>query len=511
MKIVSIGVRYIILELSNNYPYYNNEELAVYVDDILYTKTNKNVISIYDLKPNTLYNIKIGSEEINVKTLDETICIHTDMFHPYKDGINNDTIFIQQAILACPSGGTVYIDKGLYLITSLFLKSDITIYLDKEAKLICEYDRSKFPVLKGNIKNGENELNLGCFEGSEQDVFSSFITGINIKNCTLVGLGEIDGRADLGDWFIKYNEIRIAARPFGIYLNRCENITLAGFYIHDTPCWNIHPYFSNKVNILDLRIENPIDKPTTDGIDPDTCSDMLILGCYFKVGDDCIAIKSGTIDFAKKYLSPSRNIVIRNCLMTEGHGGVVFGSESSGGINNVVVSQTYFKNTDRGLRIKTRRGRGRYGKISNITFDNIKMENVLTPFVVNMFYNMGPKPGHDEYFWTREKQIVDETTPLIEDFTFSNIICFNAQYAGGVFLGLPEETIKKIHFKNVSFMFDKNATPGYPVMIEHKEKMLRKGLYLENVDELVLDNVKFLDNIGDDIISDNKTKIKIIK
>lgn len=509
MRTIFLGTRFVVLELeNNNNPYYAKEEYEIVINDILYRKNNTNVIGIYDLEPNQEYEIKASNESIKVKTRTEVICLHTDLFNPSKDGKTNDTIKLQAAILSCPDGGTVYIDKGTYLVTTLFLKSNVNIYLDKDAKLICEYDRLKFPVLPGLIQNDNNELNLGAFEGQEQDKFASIFTGIGIKNVSVAGQGEIDGMASLGDWYQNHNQVRIACRPSGVYLNRCENVTMAGFYIHDTACWNIHPYFSNNLNFLDLRVENPTWMPTTDGLDPDCCDEVLILGCRFSVGDDCIAIKSGTLDFAKKYLRACSNITIRNCYMAQGHGGVVLGSEASGGINNVTVSHSIFKDTDRGLRIKTRRGRGRYGKISNIIFDNITMDNVLTPFVVNMFYNMGSNPGHDEYFWTRKKQIVDETTPLIEDFTFENIDCKNISYAAGVFLGLPEEPIKSLTFKNVSFRYNLVAKPGYPVMIEHKKLMVRVGIYCENVDKLVLDNVIFEGNLGEKVVTDGNTNLK---
>lgn len=506
MRIIEVGTRFVILELENEYIYYNDSEYEVYVNENIYKKGKENVIGIYDLLPNTSYKIKVLNEEVEVKTKLETLCLHTDLFNPYKDGINDDTTKLQTAILCCPAGGTVYIDKGTYLITSLFLKSNITIYLDKEAKLIASHDRLKYAVLPGVV----DEYNFGAFEGQELNTFTSIINGINVENVTLAGLGEIDGEAYKGDWYQKHNEIRIACRPFGIFLNRSKNVVMAGFFIHDTACWNIHPYFSSELSFLDLRIENPADMPTTDGLDPDCCDNVLILGVRFSVGDDCIAIKSGTIDFAKKYLKPCSNIMIRNCYMQRGHGGVVFGSESSGGINNVVVRQSIFKDTDRGLRIKTRRGRGRYGKIYDITFTDILMDNVLTPFVVNMFYNMGPKGGHEPYVWTLEKQKVDITTPYIENFSFSNIICNNVSLAAGVFLGLPEESIKSLSFKNVTFNYDLNAKPGYPVMIEHKELMQRVGLYLLNVDNLSLDNVSFNGNLGKEVVINGNTVVKKI-
>ena len=510
MHIIEIGTRYAVVELDNLLPYYTEETMEVFVNENFYAKSNKNVIGIYDLEPNQKYNIKVGNEAVQFVTKEEVICLHTNLFNPAKDGTTDDTLKLQAAILCCPEGGTVYVDEGLYLMTCLFLKSNINLYFAKGAKFICQYDRNKFPVLPGLINNGVKELNLGSFEGSETDVFASIITGINIENVTIGGQGEIDGQAILGDWYKNHNEKRIAYRPFGIYFNRCENVSVAGLYIHDTACWNIHPYFSNNLNFLDLRIENPTGMPTTDGIDPDCCNNVLILGVSFNVGDDCIAIKSGTIDFAKKYLRPTSTLTIRNCLMQKGHGAVVFGSEASGGINDIIVSQCYFQNTDRGLRIKTRRGRGRYGKIENITFKNIIMDKVATPFVINMFYNMGPKGGHEPFVWAKEKQPVDITTPYIGHFTFNDIKCKDVSLAAGVFLGLPEEPIKSLTFDNVEFSYDLNAKPGYPVMIEHKDEMCRVGLYLDNVDRLVLRNVIFSGNLGEEVVTNGKTIIENI-
>lgn len=498
MEIVFVSSRSITLELDNDSAYFSSE-YEIFLNGAFYKKSNRNVETIYDLKPNTEYIVKVFDKEVSVRTKNETVCLHTNMFNPTKDGKTDDTLKIQAAIMACPKDGCLYIDAGLYLVTTLFLKSDMTIYIDKNAKIIGEYDRNKFPVLPGLI-HGDEELNLGTWEGAEVDEFASIITGINVQNVNIIGEGEIDCRAELGDWYKNHREIRIACRPFGLFLNRSTNINVVGLFIHNTPAWNVHPYFSKKLKFINMRIENPVNMPTTDGLDPDCCDDVLILGNYFNVGDDCIAIKSGTIDLAKKYLQPCKNITIRNCFMEAGHGGVVFGSESSGGIENVVVTKCLFKNTDRGLRIKTRRGRGRYGIIDNIVFKNIVMDGVMTPFVINMFYNMGPAGGHEEYVWSKEKQPVDERTPYIGKFDFEDMKCNNVKLAASVFLGLPEEPIKEVKFKNVTFNYDLNAQPDYPVMIEHKEKMVRCGIYCENVDSLILENVKFNGQIGEEVI-----------
>lgn len=502
MKVISVTARTISIELDSDSAYFKGNEYKIFINEKFHSQDNRNVFTLYDLEPNTEYKITVDKTEITVRTKTETLCVPFSRFNPAKDGLTNDTLKLQAAIMACPDGGTVYVEKGDYLITSIFLKSNIMLYLEKGARLLGDVVRENFPVLPGIIRNEDTgyEANYGSWEGATVDEFATIITGLNVQNIVIAGEGEINCQAELGDWYVNHHEIRIACRPYGMYFNRCSNVEVIGIYIHNTPAWNVHPYYSNDLKFINMRIENPVAMPTTDGLDPDCCDNVLICGVYFNVGDDCIAIKSGTIDFARKYKKPCSNIVVRNCFMNAGHGGVVFGSESSGGIENVLVTQCYFKNTDRGLRIKTRRGRGRIGIIDKVKFTNIVMDGVATPFVVNMFYNMGPAGGHEEYVWTKEKLPVDERTPYIGSFEFSNMRCENVSLAAAVFLGLPEEPIKEITFRNVSFTYNSNAQPDYPVMIEHKEKMCRKGIYCENVLKLNLDNVSFDGQDGPEVI-----------
>lgn len=496
MKILNITSRTISLELDNNSPYYAADAFDIFVNQQMLRKEFCNVFTIYDLEPNHSYTIEVLGQTLEATTLAESVCLNVQDFYAFGDGKHDDTVKIQAAIACCPKNGTVFLPEGTYLISCLFLKSDMTLYLSENAKIIAKYQREDFPILPGKV----GDYSFGTWEGSEVSNFASTITAIGARNLTIAGNGEIDEQATLGDWYHDHRNKRIAWRGFGMYLKDCEHVNVVGIYIHNSPSWNVHPYFSNHLNFINLKIENLPSMPTTDGLDPDCCSDVLIAGCHFSVGDDCIAIKSGTIDLAKKYRRPCQNLTIRNNLMEQGHGGVVFGSESSGGIKNVVVSQCVFRNTDRGLRIKTRRGRGRVEGIDNVDFSNILMDNVPVPFVINMYYNMGPAGGHEEYVWTTKPLLVDERTPLIGNFTFKDMICRNISYAAGVFLGLPEEPIRGIEFKNVSFHFKENAEAGYPVMIEHKEKMLKKGLYCLNVDKVQLENVTFDGVLGEQVI-----------
>ena len=252
----------------------------------------------------------------------------------------------------------------------------------------------------------------------------------------------------------------------------------------------MHPYFSEDLKFIDLKLVNPKNSPNTDGCDPESCNHVEIIGVYFSVGDDCIAIKAGKIFMGRKYKKPSENFIIRNCSMNFGHGAVVLGSEMSGGIKNIAVSQCYFNQTDRGLRIKTRRGRGKDAVIDGITFENIQMNEVLTPLVVNMFYYCDPD-GHSEYVYSKEKLPVDDRTPYLGKFLFKDITCENVNVAAGTFFGLPEQPIESISLENVSFSYAEHPVSGLPAMMDGLEKMSGKGLIFNYVNEVNLNNVIF--------------------
>ena len=256
-----------------------------------------------------------------------------------------------------------------------------------------------------------------------------------------------------------------------------------------------------------MRLVSPKDSPNTDGCDPESCDNVDIIGVYFSVGDDCIAIKAGKIYMGKTYKTPSSNFNIRNCSMNFGHGAVVLGSEMSGGIKNINVRQCLFNQTDRGLRIKTRRGRGKQAVIDGITFENIKMDDVLTPLVVNMFYYCDPD-GHSEYVWSKEKLPIDDRTPYLGKFVFKDIDCKNVNVAAGTFFGLPEQPIESITLKNVNFSYSKNPTAGIPAMMDFLDPMKGQGLIFNYVNEVNLENVKFDGVSSEEVSTVNVNKIE---
>ncbi len=507
-NVLLVTARTAVIELLNEGYYNTNEEYEIFLNGESYGKSNRVVQSIYDLTPDTEYTIYIAkidnngvslkSEEVAIKTSYEFVTLNVRDFGAKGDGLSDDTTFIQCAINACPKDSRVLIPEGVYKITSLFLKSDIKIELAKDAVLSAITDRNRFPILPGRIESYDetSEYNLGTWEGNPLDCFSGIITGINVSNVMITGQGTIDGCANHENWWKNAKIRNIAWRPRLIFLNHCENITIQGIKVMNSPSWNIHPYFSDYLRFIDLQILNPKDSPNTDGLDPESCRNVDIIGVYFSLGDDCIAIKSGKIYMGAKHKRASENLMIRQCCMRDGHGSITIGSEMAGGVKNLVVRECLFLHTDRGLRIKTRRGRGEDAIVDGIRFENIFMDHVMTPIVINCFYFCDPD-GHSEYVQSKDIYPVDNRTPYIGELTFKNIECKNCHAAAAYMYGLPEQKIKKVTFDKVSINYAENPVAGQPAMMDGAEHTTLLGLFANNIDTLVLNEVKIDGNEGE--------------
>ena len=264
------------------------------------------------------------------------------------------------------------------------------------------------------------------------------------------------------------------------------------------------------MTIDNVSINNPSDSPNTDGIDPESCTNVHISNCHIDVGDDCIAIKAGTEDTEIRV--PCSNVTITNCTMVHGHGGVVLGSEMSGDILNVTISNCVFEGTDRGIRLKSRRGRG--GKVEDIRVNNIVMNDVLCPFIANLYYFCGPK-GDDKYVWDKNPYPVTEETPAFRRLSFANITAKNVNAAAGYFYGLAEMFVEDITFDNVYISMADDAKEGCPAMLAGIEPMRQKGFFIRNSKNFVINNVTVvgvdgnvfeLENCEDIVFSNCKMK-----
>lgn len=484
---------------SDSYYYFSSEYTIILNGEEYGDKFNTNVFVLYGLTPSTGYTAEVLSDgeiigKVTFETAAETCLINPVDFGAKGDGSTDDTLSLQNAIATCPMGGTVYLSKGTYYTYPLFLHSNMTLYMEKGAKLVGGTQRQRYPILSG--KENSNGRIFGTWEGELADCYSSLVTALYGENINICGEGTIDGNASESDWWVDPKTLRTAWRPRTIFLNHCRNVNLMGFTVCNSPSWTVHPFYCNGFNVIGVTIKNPPDSPNTDGCNPESCSNVLLLGNHISVGDDCIAIKSGKYSMVEKYLQPSYNITVRNCLLERGHGAVVVGSEASSGLKDLSISQSIWRDTDRGLRVKTRRGRGNTCLIDEITCENILMERVLTPFVINMFYNCDID-GHTEYVRTKASLPVDEMTPTVGKMLCKNIVCNDCHYAGAYFYGLPENPIQSVVFQNVAFSFDLNASPGMPALLDDIEPMARKGLFAENITYLELSDVSFENHDGD--------------
>ena len=444
-----------------------------------------NVVTIDGLTQDTEYEIVVGETTHKpFRTPRESVLLDVRDFGAAGDGVRFDTAAVQAAIMACPADGTVYLKRGTYLCGPIFLKSDIRIWLDEGAMILGSTDRADYPVLPGMTYTSDekDEYNLGTWEGNP---LSCHATLIGVKNVSIYGRGTINGNAPGADWWINPKVKRDAWRPRLIFLNNCEKVTIQGVKVCNSPSWTIHPYYCDGVRIIDVKIQNPDNSPNTDGIDPESCKNVEIIGTKISVGDDCIAVKSGKIYMARRHFARTENVVVRNCLLERGHGSVTMGSECAGGIRDVLVTKCIFDSTDRGLRIKSRRGRGARSVIENIVFDKIIMKDVRMPFTVNMFYFCDPD-GHSDYCQCKDPLPVDDMTPKIRDITARNIRCEGVEVSLLAAYGLPEQKIENV---TASYKPKEERRPEVPVMMDGLDPMSGVGIYARNVKKLILKDV----------------------
>jgi len=514
LKLVLNTGRSAVVEFDDGGKFYSKMEYALYVNGNEYMTTDKVVTSLYGLKPNTDYEIKAiydGQEygPVVFKTNKESYTLNVREFGALGDGEHDDTNAIQCAIMAAPKDARVLVPEGVYKISSIFLKDDLTLELAKGAVLSAFTEREKFPILPGMIENyNETEFyNLGSWEGNPLDTFSAIVCGINCSNVTITGEGVIDGCTTHDNWWKNCKIRNIAWRPRLFFINHCENVTMQGITVQNSPSWTIHPYFSNHLKFVDVKILNPANSHNTDGLDPESCQDVLVLGTYISVGDDCIAIKSGKIYMAEKLKTPTKNMIVRQCCMRDGHGAVTVGSEIAAGVMDVHIKDCLFMNTDRGLRVKTRRGRGKLSILDDISFENIDMNNVMTPFVVNSFYFCDPD-GKTEYVGTNEALPVDDRTPSIKALTFKDINAKDCHVAGAYICGLPESKVEQLTFENINFEYAADAKSGQAaMMLRCPEKACKQGLVVSNIKKLILKNVNINGCEGEAIVADNVDEI----
>ena len=380
------------------------------------------------------------------------------------DGKTLCTDAFKEAINACnkAGGGMVVVPRGVYLTGAIHLEDNVNLHISEGAVVRFSTNPKDYLPL------------VFCrWEGTELMNYSPLIYAYGKKNIAVTGKGVLDGQANNDNWWnwsgkdrfgwkkgmpsqndpanrpalmkMGDDNVSVKDRKFGeghylrptfVEFYKCENILISGITLKDSPFWFLHPVLSKNITVDGITA---ISKgPNTDGCDPESCSYVLIKNCVFNVGDDCIAIKSGRNNDGRRVNVPSTNFVIKDCKMKDGHGGVVMGSEITGGCWNVYAEDCEMDspNLDRALRIKSNSKRG--GVVRNIYMRNVKVGEVGEAIIkLNLHYDPPEAKGYNY-------------KPVIENVYVENVTSQKSKY-GLYFDGLENSKIKNVNIIGCKF------------------------------------------------------------
>jgi polygalacturonase len=404
------------------------------------------------------------------------------------DGIYDNTDAFQLAIKGCQEagGGKLIVPPGIWLTGPIQLTSKLNLHIEAGALLLFSRNFDDYPLIHSS------------FEGEETVRCKSPLDGEGLEHVAITGSGVIDGAGgawrpvkrfkmtDLQwkaliqsggvvDWQTEiwwpseqalkgareiqklrasgstkisdFLPIRDFLRPNLLSLRNCKYILLDGPTFQNSPAWCLHPWVCEHITIKNVSVRNPWFSQNGDGLDLESCRYAVVENSVFDVGDDAICLKSGKDEAGRQLGKPCEDVVIRGCQIYSGHGGFVVGSEMSGGVRNVWVSDCTFIGTDVGLRFKSTRGRG--GLVENIFIDQIRMINITGEAIVfHMYYER----AEDEII----AEEVSEKTPIFRNIEMRNIVCSGARTAV-LLKGLPEMPLESLVFENISVVSERGV------------------------------------------------------
>jgi polygalacturonase len=419
-------------------------------------------------------------------------------FGAVSDGQTLNTNAISNAIDAVSKkgGGKVVIPRGLWLTGPIILKSNINLCAEEGALVIFSSDKNLYPVIET------------VFEGTNTARCTSPIYGKDLENIAITGSGIFDGTGEVwrpvkkekmteSQWktLIKsggvvsqdgkiwypsqayidgqnlssmnvpdqnlsikdFEKIKDFLRPVMVSLVNCKKILLDGPVFQNSPAWCLHPLICEDMIIRNITVKNPWFSQNGDGLDIESCRNAIVYNSSFDVGDDAICIKSGKDAEGRNRARATENLVIKDCIVYHGHGGISIGSEMSGGVKNIYVSGCTFLGTDVGLRFKSNRGRG--GIVENIFFTDINMIDIPTQAIsFNMYYgglsvSEMLAQGRNDESETAKVPPVSEETPMFRNITIKNLNCRGASQAV-LLQGLPELNLEGIKIENIVIQSD---------------------------------------------------------
>lgn len=474
------------------------------------------------------------------------------------DGVTLNTKAINDAIDACSKkgGGVVLIPEGFWLTGPVELKSNVNLHLKRNAVLQSTDDLSQFKLVAGN------------WEGLPQMRNQSPVYATNATNIAITGFGIIDGNGDawrmvkkdkltesnwkklvasggvLSDdkktWYPTakslygskfknpgaissektaafYDSVKDFLRPNLLVLTNCKKVLLEGVTFQNSPAWNVHPLMCQDVTVRNVQVKNPWYAQNGDGIDVESCKNVLIENSTFDVGDDGLCIKSGRDAEGRKRAMPTENVIIRNCIVYAAHGGFVVGSEMSGGARNIWVDNCTFVGTDIGIRFKTTRGRG--GVVENIYISNITMKDIIGEAILfDMYYEAkdpiplaGEKPAPPKV----ETKPVTEETPVFRNVYVKNVVCNGAEKA--IFVrGLPEMNVQNIFLENMTLQakYGLDMTEGSGITLKNiavLSKDVNPVLNIHNSKNITLEKISYNNaELLLNVTGDKSTGIKLV-
>ena len=355
------------------------------------------------------------------------------------DGVTQDTAAIQKALDECgkAGGGIVHFPAGVYLSRPITLHSETTVELDAGAMLLASTNQSDFMKTPG-----------AWFQSSGNN-FIPFISGKDLTDVTFTGGGTVDGSGSV--WWGEAEKARekvpgyTLPRPNLIVLQRCRNVRMENITLQNSPKFNFGPDECEDVVVSNVTILNPERSANTDGIDPSNCKNVLITRCHIDTGDDNVAIKAGRKEPGREFAC--EDITVTDCTFLHGHG-MSIGSETFGGVRNVLVKNCVFENTDNGIRIKSQRGKG--GLVEDITYQDIVMTNVdpAVTFTCYYMYSSAKDPVQKPVPQDDAVEPMAIGTPVFRDIHISNLTATCVRGAGTI-TGLPESKISGVVFENV--------------------------------------------------------------
>ena len=376
--------------------------------------------------------------------------------------------------IAEAGGGKLVVEKGVWLTGPIDIPSDTTVELLEGAEISFLTDPNLYPPA------------FTRWEGVECYAMHALIRSSDTKNVSIIGKGTVNGNGKAW-WDLKNEkkkkgqsapeevyEIALAKlnpgyenqagggggretqflRPCLVEFINCENVHLEGIKIIDSPFWTVHPLYVKNLELKGVHIENPYSAPNTDGIDVDSCENVKIKDCFVSVGDDGICIKSGSGPDGIRVNRPTVNVEIDGCTVRNAHGGIVLGSETAAGMSGIHAKNCDLSGTDRGIRIKSRRGRG--GDINDIELRDLVMDNTLCPIAMNMYYKCGITDTKSPLF-SLEKQPVTSETPRIHNVKIIGCKGKGCKASAGFIAGLPEMPIDNLEISDCYFTTDESS------------------------------------------------------